>query len=139
MIEYHYELDFVLEEETKFTDWIARVIKHENWILGDVNFIFCSDTYLHGINRKYLNHDSFTDIITFDYVQGNVISGDVFISIERVRDNAQELNELVTKEVKRVMVHGILHLMGHKDKSEDERLKMRRLEEKAIHLFHVEQ
>lgn len=139
MIEFNYEADFFLEKETNYTYWLTRVLESEDKQTGDINYIFCTDVYLHALNLKFLNHDNFTDIITFDYSEGNVISGDVFISIERVSDNAKSLKETFNRELNRVMVHGLLHMMGYGDKTVEERSRMRKLEEEKMLMFHVEQ
>ena len=139
MIEYHYEVDFVLKRETDFSDWISRILESEGAILGHLNYIFCSDDYLLQMNRQYLSHDSFTDILTFDYSDGGSITGDVFISLDRVRENAASFGQGFDVEMLRVMSHGILHLLGYGDKTEDESKRMRLKEEEKIELFHVEQ
>ncbi|WP_339710879.1 rRNA maturation RNase YbeY [uncultured Kriegella sp.] len=139
MIEYHYETEFKLESETNFSDWISRLLQSEQAILGHLNYIFCSDDYLLKINQQYLLHSDFTDIITFDYSEGKTISGDVFISVDRVRDNAGAFGVSFSDEILRVMAHGILHLLGFGDKSEEESRMMRLKEEEKMKLFHVEQ
>ena len=92
MIDFNYETDFTLENETDYADWISRIIESEDKTEGEINYIFCDDAYLHEINLKYLNHDTLTDIISFDYTMGNLISGDIFVSVERVIDNAKDYN-----------------------------------------------
>lgn len=104
---------------------IEYLIKNENKYTGDITVIFCSDDYLLKINEQYLNHDYYTDIITFDYVENSVISGDLFISTDRVKENSAQLNVSFEKELYRVVLHGILHLTGYKDKTEDEKKVMR--------------
>ncbi|KIX20527.1 rRNA maturation factor [Flavobacterium sp. 316] len=139
MINFNYETDFVLENESLYEGWINKVIVSENKLLGELNYVFCDDDYLHKINVEYLNHDTLTDIISFDYTEGNIISGDVFVSIERVKDNATDFNVSFADELKRVMIHGILHYCGYKDKTSNEASIMRKKEEEKILLFHVEQ
>ncbi len=139
MIEFFHEGDFRLSLSDNYSHWINRVFKSEKASLGNINYIFCEDEYLLKINQKHLNHNSFTDIITFDYSDGQVISGDVFISIDRVKDNADIFNKTFQEELLRVMVHGILHLLGYNDKTNDEVIVMRNKEEEKIKLFHVEQ
>lgn len=139
MIEYHYELDFRLKDITHYTDWITRVLKSEERKVGQINYIFCADEYLLNHNQRFLNHDTFTDILTFDYSDKDVVSGDIFISIERVKDNARKLGEPFKKEVLRVMCHGLLHMIGYDDKTEDDKNRMRVLEETKMNMFHVEQ
>ncbi len=139
MISFNYETGFELENEAQYEDWITRVIESEDKTAGEVNYIFCDDEYLLQKNIEFLNHDTLTDIISFDYTMGNLISGDVFISVERVRENATEYNVAFDEELKRVMAHGVLHYCGYKDKSEDDAALMRSKEEEKIKLFHVEQ
>ena len=139
MILFHYETDFLLENEDTYQSWIETVIQSEQKIVGEINYIFCDDDYLHEINVKYLNHNTLTDIISFDYSEFDTISGDIFISIDRVRENAQNFNIDFSQELLRVMAHGILHYCGYKDKSESEVSLMREKENEKIELFHVEQ
>jgi len=139
MITFNYESEFNLENESVFSNWIARIIESEEYLIGEINYIFCDDEYLHTINVQYLNHDTLTDIISFDYTEGKVISGDIFISTERVHDNAIDFNVSFNEELKRVMVHGVLHYCGYKDKSDSDVQIMRQKEEEKINLFHVEQ
>lgn len=139
MITFNYESEFNLENESVYSNWIARIIESEEYLIGEINYIFCDDEYLHTINVQYLNHDTLTDIISFDYTDGKVISGDIFISTERVRDNANDFNVSFDEELKRVMAHGVLHYCGYKDKSDSDAQLMRKKEEEKINLFHVEQ
>jgi rRNA maturation RNase YbeY len=138
MIDFNYESEFTLDNELMYSDWLSRVIVSENKKEGEINYIFCDDDYLHNINVEYLNHDTLTDIISFDYSLGNELNGDIFISIERVEDNALDFNVPFGEELKRVMVHGILHYCGYKDKSDKDELLMRQKEDEKIKLFHVE-
>ncbi|WP_395056200.1 rRNA maturation RNase YbeY [Flavobacterium sp.] len=139
MISFNYEIDYEILEETIYTDWISSVILSENKSEGEINYIFCDDDYLVEINQQYLDHDTLTDIISFDYSLGNEIHGDIYISIERVRENAEEFKVSFEEELKRVMIHGILHYCGYKDKSESDELVMRSKEDEKIKLFHVKQ
>lgn len=139
MINFNYETEFTLENEQAFEDWLSRVIVSENKKEGDINYIFCDDEYLHKINLEYLNHDTLTDIISFDYSMGNELNGDIFVSIERVKDNAADFNVLFDDELKRVVVHGVLHYCGYKDKSDADEALMRSKEDEKIAMFHVEQ
>ncbi len=111
-----------------FVLWLTDVIKSEEKVCGDVAIVFCADDYLLEMNRQFLDHDYYTDIITFDYCEENIVSGDLFISIDRVKDNAQVLGEPYESELKRVCVHGVLHLCGYKDKTLKDEKKMRELE-----------
>ena len=138
MIDFHYETDFNLKGNTKYIDWINRIIASEDHLVGDINYIFCDDAYLLNINQQYLDHDTYTDIITFDYTDGTVISSDIYISIERVKENAADFKVNFNEELLRVMAHGILHLCGFKDKTNQEAALMRSKEEEKIKLFHVE-
>lgn len=139
MISFNYETDFELGDESAFENWISQVIVSENKKEGDINFIFCDDAYLHKLNVEYLQHDTLTDVISFDYSLGNELYGDVFISVERVAENAQDFNVLFTDELKRVIIHGVLHYCGYKDKTPEEESVMRQKEEEKIKMFHVEQ
>ena len=103
-----------------------------------MDYIFCTDEYLLELNQEYLKHDTFTDIITFDYTDGSAISGDIFISTDRVKENAKEFEEDVLNELRRVMSHGVLHLAGYGDKSKEESKLMREKEDEKIKMFHVE-
>ncbi|WP_395066698.1 rRNA maturation RNase YbeY [Flavobacterium sp.] len=138
MISFNYENDFELQNEDQIATWISAVILSENKKEGDINYIFCDDEYLLNLNEQYLDHDTLTDIISFDYSVGNELHGDIFISIERVRDNAQDFDVTFEEELKRVLVHGVLHYCGYKDKSEDDEQLMRNKENEKIKMFHVE-
>ena len=135
MILFNSETDFNLSDEDKYIDWISSSIESESLSVGEINYIFCDDEYLHKINVDYLNHDTLTDIISFDYSQGDVVSGDIFISVERVKDNAQDFNVTFDNELLRVMIHGIMHYCGYKDKSEDEAEVMRSKEDYYMSKF----
>lgn len=139
MISFNYETDFELGNEEAFENWISRVISSEEKKEGEINFIFCDDEYLHKLNVEYLEHDTLTDVISFDYSVGNELHGDVYISTERVADNAMDFNVTFEEEIKRVIIHGILHYCGYKDKSDTEEALMRFKEEEKIKMFHVEQ
>jgi len=139
MISFNYETDFELENEEAFENWIIDIVDSEASAVGEINYVFCDDEYLHKINVEYLNHDTLTDIISFDYTVGNLIQGDIFISIERVKDNAADFKVDFEEELKRVMAHGVLHYCGYKDKSDDDAKLMRQKEEEKIKLFHVDQ
>ena len=125
MIDFNYETDFLLKDETRISDWIGAVVKDEGRILEEINFIFCDDDYLHKINVEFLQHDELTDIISFDYSVGKNIQGDIFISVERVADNATDFNVSFTEELHRVIVHGVLHYCGYKDKTVADAKQMR--------------
>ncbi|MEI8201558.1 MAG: rRNA maturation RNase YbeY [Bacteroidota bacterium] len=127
---------FNYKNRTQTKNWIKEVIKSENKVSGNISIIFTCDDYLQQINIKYLNHNTLTDVITFNYNEGNVINGDIFISVERVKENAVFYNQLFYNELHRVIVHGILHLLSYKDKSNIERWKMEKLEDKYLEYFY---
>lgn len=135
MISFNYELDFKLEDEVVYSDWISKVISSENKNEGEINYIFCEDDYLIELNQQYLDHDTLTDIISFDYSEGNNLQGDIFISIERVRENAKDFDVPFEEELKRVLVHGVLHYCGYKDKSEEDEKLMRQKEEEKMNMY----
>ena len=139
MINFNYETDFNLDNEEAIEAWLGNVIVSEKKKVGEINYIFCDDEYLHKINVEYLDHDTLTDIISFDYSMGKELHGDIFVSVERVKDNATDFNVSFEEELKRVLVHGILHYCGYKDKGEAEELLMRSKEDEKIAMFHVEQ
>lgn len=114
---------------------IEIVLANENRTLGEVNYIFCSDEYLLNINKQYLNHDYYTDVISFDYSEDGIISGDIFISVDTVKDNAKEYEVEFEKELARVMVHGVLHFIGYKDKTDEDAKLMRQKENQYLPLF----
>ena len=135
MIIFNFETDFNLENTDKITNWISTTIKKENYQLGDISYVFCDDKYLLDLNNKYLNHDTLTDIISFDYSEEDIISGDIFISIERVKDNAKKFKISFIEELYRVIIHGVLHYCGYKDKTEIEKIEMRNKENKYLSLI----
>lgn len=139
MINFNYESDYQLVNERSYSSWIFRIVGSEDGEIVQIDYIFCDDAYLLEINRKYLDHDTYTDIITFDYSEGKRLSGDVFISIDRIKENAMTYNVSFEVELQRVMAHGILHLLGYSDKSKEQSIIMRLKEEEKINLFHVEQ
>ena len=129
MISFNYETDFKLSNEEVTSDWISSVIESENCLEGELNYIFCNDQYLHKINVEFLNHDTLTDIISFDYSVGNNLHGDIFISVDRVRENAVQFSSSFLEELHRVIIHGILHYCGYTDKEEEDRKVMRARED----------
>ena len=118
------DIKLVLKEKNKIRSWIVDSIKNEGKKMGDIAYIFCSDEYLLGINQQYLHHDDYTDIITFDYTEGERISGDIFISVERIVENSSQLKTPHEEELHRVMIHGVMHLCGYKDKRPKDRAQM---------------
>ncbi len=138
MINYNYECNFSLENEDTYSSWITKVILSENKELGEINYIFVNDEYLHKLNIEHLNHDTLTDVISFDYSVLNILHGDIFISIDRVKENALIFNTSFIDELKRVMIHGVLHYCGYKDKTKKQEDAMRQKEEEKLLMFHVE-
>ena len=132
MISFFSETSFEIENVRTVESWIERVVKLEELEVGDLSFVFCDDAYLHKLNVQFLDHDTLTDILTFDYTVGKQINGEIYISEERVRDNAGDFNEDFIDELHRVIIHGVLHLCGYKDKTASEEVKMRELENKAL-------
>lgn len=125
MIEFNFETNFELPNKERLINWIERTIIAEGFEVGEINYIFCDDDYLHKLNVEFLKHDTLTDIISFDYGVGKLIQGDIFISIERVKDNSEDFNVVFEQELCRVIIHGILHYCGYKDKSDLDAAKMR--------------
>lgn len=125
MISFNYETPFSLDNEKQLSDWISNVITEENYQLEEINFIFCDDDYLHKLNVEFLKHDTLTDVISFDYSVGKIILGDVYVSVERVAENATDYEVSMAEELERVMVHGVLHYCGYKDKTDSEAALMR--------------
>lgn len=118
------DISYAVQQEAALISWFLKTCEGEEHELGEVNFIFCTDEYLHKINMEYLQHDTYTDIITFDYSSPGLIAGDIFISVERVAENAERFEVKQDNEMHRVMIHGILHLLGYKDKSPDDQRQM---------------
>ena len=135
MIQYNFESDFELEDQDKLTDWIHKVVSEESCVLGDLNYVFCDDEYLYKINVEFLNHDTLTDIISFDYSLGKTLHGDIYISVDRVQENAEVYNVSFEEELHRVMVHGILHYCGYQDKTAQDAKLMREKENHYLKLL----
>ena len=131
------DIDFELLEAEKVKNWISQVIQLRGKKVGNISYLFCDDEYLLGVNQQYLNHDTYTDIITFDYVAADLISGDIMISIDRVGENASQFEVPFELELRRVIIHGVLHLLGQGDKSDDEATEMRRQEEESLALWNT--
>lgn len=125
MISFNYEMEFQLDNEETVSKWISEAIVEEGFEEGEVNYIFCDDAYLLKLNIEFLSHDTLTDIISFDYTLGKLISGDVYISVERVQENAHKYEVDFDNELSRVMIHGILHYCGYRDESKIEQAEMR--------------
>jgi probable rRNA maturation factor len=135
VIDFHYETDFKLTNEIQLTNWVVSCIESDAFKVGEINYIFCDDAYLHKLNVEFLQHDTFTDIISFDNTLGKIISGDIFISVERVKENSKTFNTSFNEEIHRVMIHGVLHYMGFKDKSKEEQAIMRAKENQCLFLL----
>lgn len=135
MIQYFYEdTDFVFRGKTLNSKWLRLVAESEIKRIGSISVIFCSDNYILDVNQKYLQHDYFTDIITFDYCEGDRLSGDLFISVDSVRENSHEYGTEFKDELNRVIVHGLLHLIGYDDHTEEETALMRKKEDYYLSL-----
>lgn len=137
MINFHVEdIDFKLQQKLRIKSWLKSIIEAEGFKTGDINYIFCSDNYLLKINIEYLAHDYLTDIITFDNSEvEELIEGDIFVSIDRVKDNAQGFEVSFEYELKRVLAHGILHLCGYLDKTDEDEKLMRSKENHYLQFF----
>jgi probable rRNA maturation factor len=139
MISFHTEdIKFTLKNKTILKKWIISIIEKKERKAGDLNFIFCSDEHLLGINKRYLNHDTYTDIITFDYSKDDVklpVSGDIFISVDRVKENAEKFGKSFENELQRVIIHGSLHLLGYTDKNKAAKEEMTKEEDRALKLL----
>ena len=135
MVGFNYELDYKISNEESYRDWIRSCVLSYDFTVGDINYIFCDDTYLLKMNNEFLSHDTLTDIISFDYTIGRCLGGDVFISLDRVKENALEYDFSFQEELKRVMIHGVLHYIGFKDKSTEDKALMRK--EEDLSLIHI--
>ena len=134
-IQFSFQTNYPLKSRTKIKQWIKQVIEAKGKKTGNITYIFCDDEYLLEVNKQYLQHDYYTDVITFDYVENDLISGDIFISTDRVRENALAFGSSETEELHRVIIHGALHVLGLKDKSEKEASQMRLAENEALKLL----
>jgi rRNA maturation RNase YbeY len=134
MINFYSETDFTLPQKTKVSQWISDIIVLEGFEEGEISYVFCDDSYLLELNIKFLDHDTLTDIISFDNCVGKQINGDIYISVERVKENATLYNHTFSDELHRVIIHGILHYCGYKDKTDKEVAIMRNKEETSLSL-----
>ena len=132
MIVFNYETEYQLNDESLIREWVTRCIVGHDRVPGDISFVFCDDEYLHRLNLKYLSHNTYTDIISFDYSVGDTVSGDIFISVDRVLENSKIFSQSADNEMNRVIVHGVLHLCGLNDKTEEEKQLMRAAEERWL-------
>lgn len=128
-------INFDIREKQKIRQWIKKVVENEGKELGDLNIILSRDKELIELNKKYLSRKYLTDVITFEYNQEKKISGDIYLSVERIRENALKFNERVDREILRVIIHGILHLMGYRDKKDEEQKKMRQKEDECLYMY----
>ena len=128
-------IDFELPEAQKIRQWVAEVVQRRQKRVGNISYLFCDDEHMLQVNRQFLDHDTYTDIITFDYVAADLISGDILISVDRVGENARTYGVPFEQELHRVIIHGVLHLLGQGDKSPDEAAEMRRQEGEALALW----
>ncbi|OAD91001.1 rRNA maturation RNase YbeY [Aequorivita soesokkakensis] len=135
MIEFNFETDFELKNQSKVQKWIAETIISEGYELGEIVYVFCDDDFLLKLNIEFLDHDTLTDILSFDYGVGKQINGEIYISIERVAENSKDFNTRFDDELHRVMIHGILHFCGYKDKSDSEEKSMRKKEDESLEKF----
>lgn len=135
MIVFNFEMPFKFVNEKRIIKWIEGCIEHYNFEVGEINYIFCDDNYLHKLNVEFLNHDTLTDIISFDYTLGDLINGDIYISVERVKENALIYAQSIENELNRVIIHGVLHLMGFKDKTLKDKGIMTKEEDFCLNLF----
>lgn len=135
MIQYFFENVEEITLPENCSEWIEKLILNEEKKVGNINYIFCDDEYLLKVNQDFLSHDYYTDIITFDYVKGKTISGDIFISLTRISENASTLSSSFENELLRVLAHGVLHLCGYKDKSDEEEKEMRAKEDFYIRML----
>ena len=135
MIQFFFEDVEPIEIDTRTTDWLTQLIIQEGKKAGKINYIFKSDEGLLKVNQDFLKHDYYTDVITFDYVKGKTISGDIFVSLPRISDNAKSHQKDFNSELHRVLAHGLLHLCGYKDKTSEEQTEMRNKEDFYLNLF----
>lgn len=135
MIEFNYETNFILNNEEQLTNWVESCIVSNKFKVGEINYIFCDDAYLHKLNVEFLQHDTYTDIISFDNTMGRLISGDIFISIDRVKENSTVFTSSFEDELHRVMIHGVLHYMGYNDKTIEEKEMMRSKEDQCLFML----
>jgi len=135
VIEFNYETNFILNNEEQLTNWVESCIVSNKFKVGEINYIFCDDAYLHKLNVEFLQHDTYTDIISFDNTMGRLISGDIFISIDRVKENSTVFTSSFEDELHRVMIHGVLHYMGYKDKTIEEKEMMRSKEDQCLFML----
>ncbi|MBR4267443.1 MAG: rRNA maturation RNase YbeY [Bacteroidales bacterium] len=139
MIDFNFEdVNFQLPEQQTLVDWISFAVKNEGYELKNITYVFCSDEYLWNMNKQFLQHDYYTDIITFDYVKGKVVSGDLFISYDRIVDNANKFDVSRETELLRVMIHGVLHLIGYDDVTDELEAEIHKMEDYYLDIYNKE-
>lgn len=129
------DVKFELPDSDSLVSWVDFAIKNEGYSTGNITYVFCSDEYLLNMNKHFLNHDYYTDIITFDYVKDNIASGDLFISYDRIKDNARSFNVSCETELLRVMIHGVLHLIGYDDLTDEDEAEIHKMEDFYIDVY----
>ena len=137
MIEFSSQNDFVLEQSERVDSWLKAAALKESYGIDSLGYVFCSDDFLLEINQQFLDHDTLTDIVTFDYTEGTILNGEIYISTDRVADNAKDFNVDFDTELRRVIIHGLLHMCGYGDKTEEEKLQMRSKEDEYLALWAV--
>jgi len=137
MIEFSSQNDFVLEQSERVESWLKAASLKESYGIDSLGYVFCSDDFLLEINQQFLAHDTLTDIVTFDYTEGTILNGEIYISTDRVADNAKDFNVDFDTELRRVIIHGLLHMCGYGDKTEEEKLQMRSKEDEYLALWAV--
>ena len=137
MIEFSSQNDFVLEQSERVESWLKAASLKESYGIDSLGYVFCSDDYLLEINQQFLDHDTLTDIVTFDYTEGTILNGEIYISTDRVADNAKDFNVDFDTELRRVIIHGLLHMCGYGDKTDDEKSNMRKKEDEYLALWAV--
>ena len=137
MIEFSSQNDFVLEQSERVEDWLKAAAVKESYGIDSLGYVFCSDDFLLEINQQFLDHDTLTDIVTFDYTEGTILNGEIYISTDRVADNAKDFNVDFDTELRRVIIHGLLHMCGYGDKTDDEKSHMRKKEDEYLALWAV--
>jgi len=137
MIEFSSQNDFVLEQSERVESWLKAASLKESYGIDSLGYVFCSDDFLLEINQQFLDHDTLTDIVTFDYTEGTILNGEIYISTDRVADNAKDFNVDFDTELRRVIIHGLLHMCGYGDKTEDEKTRMRSKEDEYLALWDV--
>jgi rRNA maturation RNase YbeY len=131
------QMTFTIKNKTLLREWLTKIIHKHKKSVGEINIIFCSDDYLLKLNEQYLGHDTFTDIITFDFVEGKIISGDIFISVDQMKENAKLFHVEQSTELHRLIIHGVLHLLGYKDEKPKDKKNMTTQEEIALQMLNL--